>query len=470
MAKKDIIRKKIKIVYTLESLFIAFFTAALIWYLNVSPGWSEGFFGIRTLSLVGLMFSVVYFFFAKMYDAHKIGLYRLQELAFSQMLSYSIGDFCLFAATFFWFHNFSRIRLRYFLLGFAIQLVAVLVLTFICNRIYARFDEPRNIMIVYGSLDYQRLLEKMNEKNNRYRIVACYDETTDINLIFKALSKCKDIYMCDVMKEVKEKILLYCDSNHKDVHISADIVDLLTFNNEVSHTFDTPYLRNKKIPEAWYYGGIKRASDIVISFAALVVLSPVLLVTSVFIKLYDGGPVFYTQKRLTKGGRIFDIYKFRSMKVDSEKGGARLACVNDDRITPVGRFIRKLRIDELPQLFNILKNDMSVVGPRPERPEIAEQYEKEIPEFGLRLKVKAGLTGYAQVYGKYNTTPLDKLKLDLIYISQRSVLFDLRILFYTVKIIFIPESTEGVKENQTTALREIETDYRNDSVSIDSKR
>jgi len=146
------------------------------------------------------------------------------------------------------------------------------------------------------------------------------------------------------------------------------------------------------------------------------------------------------------------------MKVDSEKGGARLASVNDDRITPVGRFIRKLRIDELPQLFNILKNDMSVVGPRPERPEIAGQYEKEIPEFSLRLKVKAGLTGYAQVYGKYNTTPLDKLKLDLIYIAQRSVLFDLRILFYTVKIIFIPESTEGVKENQVTALREVETE------------
>jgi lipopolysaccharide/colanic/teichoic acid biosynthesis glycosyltransferase len=181
-------------------------------------------------------------------------------------------------------------------------------------------------------------------------------------------------------------------------------------------------------------------------------LSPILIVTSIFIKAYDGGPVLYSQKRLTKDGRVFDIYKFRSMKVNSENGDARLASKNDDRITPVGNVIRKLRIDELPQLFNILKNDMSVVGPRPERPEIAEQYEKEIPEFGLRLKVKAGLTGYAQVYGKYNTTPLDKLKLDLLYISQRSVLFDLRIIFYTLKIVFIPESSEGVAEDQVTAL------------------
>ena len=137
--------------------------------------------------------------------------------------------------------------------------------------------------------------------------------------------------------------------------------------------------------------------------------------------------------------------------MDAEKNGAQLSCVHDDRITPVGKIIRKLRIDELPQLFNILKSDMSVVGPRPERPEIAAQYEEKIPEFHLRLQVKAGLTGYAQVYGKYNTTPLDKLKLDLIYIAQRSALFDLRILFYTIKIIFVPESTEGIPDDQRTA-------------------
>jgi len=454
MTQNEKVKNKIKAIYTYISIGLSFISAALIWYWNVSPGWEKGFMGIRTLTLVGCMFSAVYFFFAKMYDAHKIGLYRLQELAFSQMLAYSIGDMILFVATFFWFHNFSRIRLSFFLLGFVLQLGTILVLTFVCNRVYARFDEPRRIMIVYGSEDYKRLLEKMEEKKNRYCIVATYDERTEIKKIYETLEGCKDVYLCDVSGKVKEKIILYCDAHHKDVHISADIVELLTFNNEVSHTFDTPFLRNRKIPEAWYYSCVKRTGDIVIALCALAVLSPILIITAILIKLYDRGPVLYSQKRLTKEGKIFDIYKFRSMKVDSEKNGARLASVDDDRITPVGRVIRKLRIDELPQLLNILKNDMSVVGPRPERPEIAEQYEKEIPEFGLRLKVKAGLTGYAQVYGKYNTTPLDKLKLDLIYISQRSVLFDLRILFYTVKIIFIPESTEGVAKNQTTALRE----------------
>ena len=452
MTKKERFKNIIKEVYAIISLVIAFITAALIWYWNVAPGWEEGFFGYRTLTLVGLMFSIVYFFFAKMYDAHKIGLYRLQELAFSQMLSFSIGDFCLFVATFFWFHNFSRISLRFFLLGFVLQFTTIVLVTFVCNRLYARYDEPRKIMIVYGSQDYHRLLKKMKEKKYRYEVLGIYDDSTDLDVIFKTLVKCKDIYLCDVSEEVEKRVTIFCDAHHKDMHMSMDMSDLLKLSHEVSHTFDTPYLRNRKMPEAWYYARVKRTADVIIAFLGILILSPILLITSILIKTYDGGPVLYSQKRLTKDGRVFDIYKFRSMKVDSENGVARLASKNDDRITPVGSVIRKLRIDELPQLFNILKNDMSVVGPRPERPEIAEQYEKEIPEFGLRLKVKAGLTGYAQVYGKYNTTPLDKLKLDLLYISQRSVLFDLRIIFYTLKIVFIPESSEGVSEDQVTAL------------------
>ena len=161
----------------------------------------------------------------------------------------------------------------------------------------------------------------------------------------------------------------------------------------------------------------------------------------------------YSQVRLTKDAKEFRIYKFRSMRTDAEKDGvARLSTGdNDDRITPVGRIIRKLRLDELPQLFNILKGDLSVCGPRPERPEIAAQYEQEMPEFALRLQAKAGLTGYAQVYGKYNTTPYDKLQMDLMYIAHPSIVEDAKIMLATVKILFMPESTEGVEEGQITA-------------------
>lgn len=451
ITRKENIKKLLKLSYTVLSLVIAFCTADTIWYWNVAPGWSQGFFGTETLLMVGVLYCIVYFFFAKMYDAHKIGLYRLQELAFSQMLAYGISDGVLFIAAFFWFHNFQRIRIRLFLLAFVLQLLLILINTFLFNRLYTHFDEPRKIMILYGSEDYKRLLVKIQEKKRRYQVLACMNESENLSAIFETLAKCKDIYLCDVRDEVKDRVILFCNAHQKDIHISMDIGDLLILGDEVSHSFDTPFLRNKKTPVAWYYPFLKRLSDIVISMTAILLLSPIMIITALSIKIYDRGPVFYKQTRLTKDGRCFEIIKFRSMKMDAEKNGAQLSTVHDDRITPVGKIIRKLRIDELPQLFNILKNDMAVVGPRPERPEIAAQYEQDIPEFHLRLQVKAGLTGYAQVYGKYNTTPLDKLKLDLIYIAQRSVLFDLRILFYTLKIIFIPESTEGIPDGQSTA-------------------
>lgn len=202
--------------------------------------------------------------------------------------------------------------------------------------------------------------------------------------------------------------------------------------------------------------GAKNAKvSIAFSTIALIVSSPVFVITAIAIKAVDGGPVFYRQRRLTKDGKLFDVLKFRSMRVDAEKDGvARLSTgENDDRITPIGRIIRKCRIDELPQLICILSGDMSIVGPRPERPEIAMEYEKELPEFALRLQAKAGLTGYAQVYGKYNTTPYDKLQMDLMYIAHPSIIEDFKIVFATVKILFMPESTEGVSEDQTTAMK-----------------
>ena len=170
-----------------------------------------------------------------------------------------------------------------------------------------------------------------------------------------------------------------------------------------------------------------------------------MLITAILIKAYDGGPVFYKQVRLTKDGKLFKIIKFRSMRVDAEKGGvARLSTGDKDpRITPIGRFARTCRMDELPQLLNILNGSMSVVGPHPERPEIAAEYEKALPDFKLRLQVEAGLTGYAQVYGKYNTNPYEKLEFDLLYINQMNLLTDIELMQNTFCILFSRESMEG---------------------------
>ena len=174
-----------------------------------------------------------------------------------------------------------------------------------------------------------------------------------------------------------------------------------------------------------------------------------MLVTAIAIKAYDGGPVMFKQKRMTLDRKVFEIHKFRSMKVDADKGGKGIVTMqNDDRITPVGKVIRACRLDELPQLYDIFIGNMTIVGPRPERLETIELYEKEMPEFGMRLQVKAGLTGYAQVYGKANTSPYDKLQMDLMYIGEQSVIADLKIIFATIKILFMPESTEGFAEEK----------------------
>ena len=170
--------------------------------------------------------------------------------------------------------------------------------------------------------------------------------------------------------------------------------------------------------------------------------------------------MLYKQVRCTRGGKEFYILKFRSMGVDAEKDGvARLSAKGDNRVTPVGKFIRKVRLDELPQLINIIKGEMSFIGPRPERPEIIKQYMEVMPEFEYRMKVKAGLAGYAQVYGKYNTTPYDKLKLDLAYIENYSVWLDLKLMLLTLKVLLWPDSTEGVEVDQITALKQ-EKEYR----------
>ena len=198
------------------------------------------------------------------------------------------------------------------------------------------------------------------------------------------------------------------------------------------------------------YRFLKRTFDIVLSIIAITILIVPMLIIALIIKIDSKGPVLFKQDRLGKDGKVFKIYKFRSMITDAEADGMRRATSHDDRITPVGKIIRATRVDELPQLINIIKGDMSIVGPRPERVELDEAYTNQMPEFALRLKVRGGLTGYAQVFGKYNTTPEDKLKLDLLYINQRSLLLDFKLILYTIKIMFVPESTEGFEEDETT--------------------
>ena len=450
-AKKNIVKKSYKAI----CLVIAFLSASGLWYYNVSPSWGEGYRGTGesyiTLFLVGVLFGFTYWFFAKMYQAQKIGIYRLTELTYFQLLAFSIADVILIVESVIWFHGLDKLNILAYVIVFVLQMVATVFNIFVHNRLFARYDEARKVMIIYGNDEYQSLVKKMTSKKLRYNIIGCFSDDTSMDVLKEKIGECESVYLYAANSDLKRQLVFYCDHIGRDIYLTQDVEELLTMGFDISHTFDTPFIRTKRKPEEWYYAFVKRTIDIVCSALGLIVLSPVFLITAICIKAYDRGPVFYKQVRLTKGHKEFEIYKFRSMIMNAEAGEARLATQNDSRITPIGKVIRALRIDELPQLINILKGDMTIVGPRPERPEIEKLYLEELPKFGLRLKVKAGLTGYAQVFGKYNTTPEDKLKLDLLYINQRSLLWDFKLIFYTIKIIFVPDATEGIDDDKTTA-------------------
>ena len=285
----------------------------------------------------------------------------------------------------------------------------------------------------------KNLVNKMSLRIDKYIISASIKEENGFELIKDKLLEYDGVIICDISSTLRNDILKFCFENSIRTYISPKISDIMLRGAEEIKLFDTPLLLNRNYGLTFEQRMFKRIFDIVLSIIGFVVALPLMLIIALAIKLYDGGPVFYKQKRLTINSKEFLVYKFRSMIIDAEKDGvARLACDDDDRITPVGAFIRKVRLDELPQLINIIKGDMSIVGPRPERPELTEQYKKDMPEFEFRLKVKAGLTGYAQVVGEYDTTPYDKLKMDLMYIQNYSLLLDLRIILMTLKIVIFP--------------------------------
>lgn len=405
-------------------------------------------FGWKGNLLIFSVYLVLIFLFSRIYNGFRIGLLRVSDIIYSQCLSMLFINGITYVQIS--LMERSLAELSPIALKTLADMVFIVIWAFCGNRIYSRLYAAKKMVIIYGSSQAVGLVEKMSRRDDRFMICRSVSCEEDMQVITELITEYDAVIICDVPSEKKNDILKLCFVHSKRVYITPKLSDIIIRGAEQIHLFDTPLLvcRNTGLSAETLI--IKRAFDLTLGIIGFVIASPIMLVTALCVKLYDGGPVLYTQDRLTRDGKVFKVYKFRSMITDAEKDGkARLAGENDDRITPVGRFIRKVRIDELPQIFNIIKGDMSIVGPRPERPELAAENELEMPEFRYRLKVKAGLTGYAQVLGKYNTTPYDKLRLDLMYIEQYSFLLDLKLILMTIKILFIPESTEGVKEEKT---------------------
>ncbi len=403
--------------------------------------------------LIILIYFVLLLFFASTYGVLKIGYLKPIDVFISEFFS------LLFANVFSYFQISLManwlVPVEPIVDVMLIQTVFSIVWVFVCNTCYFRVFPPRNLLIVHGERPIDDIVAKFRSRKEKYKVRNSINISEGIEKVKEEIGKGYGaIVLWDIPSGERNHLLKYCYSRSVRVYMMPKISDVLVKGATQLHLFDTPIYLTREYALKIEERIAKRVIDLVCSILLLLIASPFMLITAIAIKLYDGGPVFYKQVRCTIGQREFEIMKFRSMRVDAEKDGvARLASKNDSRITPVGKFIRAVRIDELPQLLNILKGDMSFIGPRPERPEIIAQYMEEMPEFVFRMKVKAGLAGYAQVYGKYNTTPYDKLKLDLTYIEQYSVWLDLKLMLLTLKILIKPESTEGVDSSQTTAIK-----------------
>lgn len=414
------------------------------------PFWQKGHW------LLILLYFALLTLFSQTYGGTKIGYLKGTDVFFSQFFALlcvniiSYIQLSLMALT--------LLRPSYMLWAAAVQLAIAAVWTFLCQKVYQRLFPPRKLLLIYGERPIQDIMGKFASRPDKYDIVKSMNLTEGLPAIYDEITAgYGGIVLWDIPTSVRNDLLKYCYSKYIRVYLMPKISDVIIRGADPVHLFDTPIFLTREYSMTIEQRIVKRLIDVVCSLILIVLASPFMLITALAVKLYDHGPVLYKQIRCTTGGKEFKILKFRSMRVDAEKDGvARLASQNDSRITPVGKFIRKVRLDELPQLFNILKGDMSFIGPRPERPEIIKQYMEDMPEFAFRMKMKAGLAGYAQVYGKYNTTPYDKLKLDLFYIENYTVWLDLKLMLLTLKILFKPESTEGIDEKQTTALKEKE--------------
>ena len=445
MKTQERYKRLVKLLFSLVLTGLLTAIYAFVWTYYFNEKMLQAPFFRRGNWMMICLYGVLLVFFMKTYGGYKVGYLKKGNLIYSQILS------VVFLNTFTYF-QIAVLDKRFYsptvlVLMTLADAAAIVIWTMIYEQIYIWMYPPRRMLMVYGDRSDYHLMEKMNAREDKYEIKDMMSYRQGFEQFRDRVKGFDGVIVGDMPSHDRNLILKYCFEHGIRTYAVPKVSDILLRSSDELTLFDSPLLLSRNGGLSIEQEFMKRTMDVVLSFAAAVITLPFFAVIGAAIKLTDGGPVFYKQVRLTKDRKEFEIYKFRTMIQNAEaESGARLASEKDPRILPVGRFLRATRLDELPQIYNILKGDMSIVGPRPERPELAAEIEAEIPEFRYRLKVKAGLTGYAQVYGKYNTTSYDKLKLDLTYIRNYSILLDLKLIIMTPKIMFMKESTEGVKQ------------------------
>ena len=436
-----------------------------LWNIGVFPGAWMGCYNAFVFDtywklggrITVFLFFTVYNMLCNLYKAFRIASSSMGDTIFSQVVSFGIADLLFYVECCLVWNRYVSIVPG--LAAAAAQISGTALLVVCSKRYMMEHITPKGTLLIYGAETAKEEAEAFSG-----RILTKYAHLFDIRLTeseqkpWEELKADVDRYDTILLYELsngkRSDLVTYCMQKQKVLYFTPRIFDIMLQGCSPRHLLDTPLMKYDYTYERYNEDRKKRIMDLLLSFTGLILLSPVLLATALAIKLEDNGPVFFKQKRCTKDARVFEILKFRSMVVDAEKYGVIPCGVKDPRITRVGRLIRATRIDELPQLINILRGEMSFVGPRPERVEHVEQYMKDVPEFAYRMRVKGGLTGYAQIFGKYNTSAYDKLRLDLMYIENQSFLLDLKLIMLTFRTVFQPESTEGFAEEKVRKINQ----------------
>ncbi len=416
----------------------------VVWRLGYERGVFPAYFGNGKYILAGVYAMLVIMLFNN-FDGFKFGYLKLIETFASQIIALFIVNFI----TYLQLSLIANVMINPLpmLMLMLLDAIISLICTYFFSLLYHKLYPPKNMVMIFGNDNAIDLKFKMDTRSDKYRITKLISAEEGFERICHQIVNYDAVIINDVPSGIRNDLLKFCYHNSIRTYVAPKMTDIIIKGATDISLFDTPLLLVRRRGLTFTQRFIKRFMDIALSLIVLILTSPVLLIVSLAIKIEDGGPVFYKQARITRGGKIFNILKFRSMIPNAEKDGKSQPAVdNDPRITKIGKIIRATRIDELPQMLNILKGDMSIVGPRPERIEHVQKYSQAIPEFDFRLSVKGGLTGYAQVYGKYNTTPYDKIRLDLMYIENYSLMLDIKLILMTIRIMLKKESTEGFNE------------------------
>ena len=409
------------------------------------------FYYLGNLIMV-FLFGLFYYSISHLYNGYSVlPISRIYELVYSQTLAACLSDGLLYLMIL--LINRHYITFLPFLPTLVLQFFLIVGWTVAAHQWYFHQFPPKKTVVILGQGQNVDALVKQYGMDVHFDVQSVVPVEECLKDLPGTIGQAEVVFCCGLHSHNRNLVTKYCVAHKISTYVIPRIGDVIMDSARKVHLFHLPMMAVQRYNPSPEYLILKRAYDIALSLVALVLFAPIMAVVAAAIKATDGGDIFYRQARLTKDGKVFQVLKFRSMRMDAEKDGvARLSTgENDPRVTKVGRFIRAVRFDELPQLLNILKGDMAIGGPRPERPAISAQYAQAMPEWNLRLQAKCGLTGYAQVYGQYNTTPYDKLLLDLMYIAKPSLFEDFKIIFATVKILFMKESTAGVAEGQVTA-------------------